>query len=88
MKAPPARIDCVRVDGRTADILKSLRDARKIAVKSARMHRVPVVYLKAGWRDLHSHEHNAEPKGHKHDGENDVCPPLGQIFAHISIIYL
>ena len=48
MKAPPARIDCVRVDGRTADILKSLRDARKIAVKSAPMHRVPVVYLKAG----------------------------------------
>lgn len=49
MKAsPPPIIDSVRPDGRTADILKSLRDARKMAVKSARMHRVPVVYLKAG----------------------------------------
>jgi len=45
---PSSTIDKVRPDGRTAEILKSLRDARKQAVKLARMHRVPVVFLKAG----------------------------------------
>jgi hypothetical protein len=33
---------------RAAEILKSLRDARKLAVKCARLHRVPVVYMRAG----------------------------------------
>ena len=33
---------------RTAKILKALRDARKDAVKSARMHGVPIVYLRNG----------------------------------------
>lgn len=36
------------VDTRTADILAALKDARKAAVQSARMHRVPVVYLRGG----------------------------------------
>lgn len=35
-------------DARTAEILTSLRDARKSAVKSARLHRTPVVFLRAG----------------------------------------
>ena len=35
-------------DARTADILASLRDARKAAVKSARLHRAPMVYLRGG----------------------------------------
>jgi hypothetical protein len=35
-------------DVRTAGILASLRDARKVAVKLARRHRTPVVYLRAG----------------------------------------
>jgi hypothetical protein len=33
---------------RAAKILRALRDARKDAVKSARMHGVPVVYLRDG----------------------------------------
>ncbi len=33
---------------RSAAILASLRDARKCAVRAAKMHRVPVVYLRAG----------------------------------------
>ena len=36
------------LDRRSAKILKSLRDARKAAVKSARMHGVPIIYLKNG----------------------------------------
>ena len=35
-------------DARTAEILKSLQDARKVAVKLARMHGVPIVYRKDG----------------------------------------
>jgi hypothetical protein len=35
-------------DARTGEILKALRDARKEAVKSARLHRVPIVYLRDG----------------------------------------
>ncbi len=35
-------------DARAKEILKSLRDARKEAVKSARMHGVPVIYMRAG----------------------------------------
>jgi hypothetical protein len=33
---------------RSAVILASLRDARKNAVKAAKMHHVPVVYMRAG----------------------------------------
>lgn len=33
---------------RSNAILAALRDARKSAVKTARMHKVPVVYLRAG----------------------------------------
>lgn len=33
---------------RTKKILKALRDARKVAVKSARMYGVPIVYMKEG----------------------------------------
>lgn len=49
MKARPSSlVDKVRPAGRAGDILKALRDARKLAVKSARIHRVPLVYLQAG----------------------------------------
>ena len=37
-----------RIDTRSAKILKALREARKAAVKSARMHGVPIIYLKNG----------------------------------------
>ena len=33
---------------RTAGILAALRDARKSAVKTAKMHHTPVIYLRAG----------------------------------------
>ncbi len=36
------------VSARSAAILASLRYARKSAVKTAKMHGVPVVYLRAG----------------------------------------
>ena len=36
------------LDARTAGILAALRDARKAAVKTARLHGTPVVYLRAG----------------------------------------
>ncbi len=36
------------MDARTASILAALRDARKVAVKTARLHNTPVVYLRAG----------------------------------------
>lgn len=48
MKAIPTRQKKPRVDARTARILKALREARKAAVKSARMHSVPIIYLKDG----------------------------------------
>lgn len=35
-------------DARTDDILRALRDARKTAVRSAKLHKAPVVYLRAG----------------------------------------
>ncbi len=37
-----------QLDTRAKKILKSLLDARKEAVKSARMHGVPVIYMRAG----------------------------------------
>lgn len=48
MKTMLAETKSARSGRRAAEILKSLRDARKMAVKSARMHGVPVVYLEAG----------------------------------------
>ena len=36
------------LDPRTRKIVKALRDARKQAIKSARMHGVPITYLKNG----------------------------------------
>jgi len=48
MKAPPAKPKKHRIDSRTAKILKALRLARKAAVKSARMHGVPIIYVKDG----------------------------------------
>ncbi|MDP3072020.1 MAG: hypothetical protein Q8N18_17140 [Opitutaceae bacterium] len=38
----------VRSGTRTAGIVTALRDARKNAVKLAKMHNTPVVYLRAG----------------------------------------
>jgi hypothetical protein len=48
MKATPTKAAGIRSNQRAVEILRSLRDARKVAVKSARLHRVPVVYLQAG----------------------------------------
>jgi hypothetical protein len=48
MKTLTAKQTKPRIDSRTAKILKALREARKAAVKSARRHGVPVIYLKNG----------------------------------------
>ena len=48
MKTPPIRPRQPRIDRRSANILKALRDARKLAIKTARMHGVPISYLKNG----------------------------------------
>jgi hypothetical protein len=48
MKMLSAKQKKPRMDSRTAKILKALREARKTAVKSARVHGVPIVYLKNG----------------------------------------
>lgn len=48
MKALAAKKKKPRWDARTVKILKALREARKLAIKSARMHGVPIVYLKNG----------------------------------------
>jgi hypothetical protein len=48
MKTLPAKQKATRIDSRTAKILRALREARKTAVKSARMHGVPIIYLKNG----------------------------------------
>lgn len=40
--------DLVKPNVRTVKILKSLRDARKIAPHPARLHRVPFIYMKNG----------------------------------------
>ena len=48
MKALTAKQKKTGVDSRTAKILKALREARKAAVKSARMHGVPIIYMKNG----------------------------------------
>lgn len=48
MNSAASKKDKVRADPRTAKILKSLKDARKAAVKAARFHGVPIVYMKDG----------------------------------------
>lgn len=35
-------------DRRAAKVIKAMRDARRQAVKAARMHGVPVIYLRDG----------------------------------------
>ena len=47
MKTTVIKTKTVWLDARTSAILKSLR-ARRAAVETARMHGVPVVYLRAG----------------------------------------
>jgi hypothetical protein len=49
MKTPAAKTAPRLIpSARSAAILAALRDARKSAIKAARMHGVPVVYLRAG----------------------------------------
>jgi len=48
MKIMTSRGKSVRPDARTLKILRALRDARKAAVKSARMHGARISYLKNG----------------------------------------
>lgn len=50
MKTTAARPKASRrtLSPRAAGILAALRDARKSAVKTAKMHHTPVIYLRAG----------------------------------------
>ena len=48
MKTLPAKRKKARLDARTAKIIKALREARKLAIKNAGMHGVPIIYLKNG----------------------------------------
>ena len=48
MKMTASKKATARTERRSAQILQSARDARKAAVKSARMHGVPVIYIKNG----------------------------------------
>jgi hypothetical protein len=48
MKTLPAKQKKARIDPRTAKIIRALREARKLAIKTARMHGVPISYLKNG----------------------------------------
>ncbi len=48
LKPPSPKPKRVSQDPRTAKIMKSLRNARKAAVKTARLHRTPIVYLQDG----------------------------------------
>ena len=48
MKPAASKKDRAGVDLRAAKILKSLKDARKAAVKAAKFHGVPIVYMKDG----------------------------------------
>lgn len=44
----PSKTSHPAVSARSAAILAALRDARKSAVKTARMHGTPIVYLRGG----------------------------------------
>ena len=48
MKTLTAKQKKPRIDPRTAKIIKALREARKLAIKTAQMHGVPISYLKNG----------------------------------------
>jgi hypothetical protein len=48
MKTTSPKQTRARLNPRAAKILKSLRNARKQAVKTARLHRTPIVYLQDG----------------------------------------
>jgi hypothetical protein len=48
MKTLNAKQKNPRIDARTAKIIKALREARKLAIKTARMHGVPISYIKNG----------------------------------------
>lgn len=48
MKPAASKKDRANVDPRAAMILKALKDARKGAVKAARFHGVPMIYMKDG----------------------------------------
>lgn len=48
MKPAGSKKDQASADPRTAKILKALKDARKAAVKAAKFHGVPIVYMKDG----------------------------------------
>jgi len=48
MKTTNTKKATARTDRRSARILQSALDARKAAVESARMHGVPLIYLRNG----------------------------------------
>jgi hypothetical protein len=48
MKTTTSKRATARTDRRSARVLQAARDARKAAVKSARTHGVPLIYLKNG----------------------------------------
>jgi hypothetical protein len=48
MKTPSAKQKRVPQNLRAAKIMKSLRNARKTAVKIARLHGTPIIYLQDG----------------------------------------
>ena len=48
MKSPSSKTQRTTANARAAKILKSLRDARKQAVETARQHGTSIVYLKDG----------------------------------------
>ena len=48
MKTLAAKQKKPRIDARTAKIVKALREARRLAIKTARMHGASISYLKNG----------------------------------------
>lgn len=48
MKKPSAKQPRSAKNPQTAKILRSLRNARKHAVETARQHRTPIIYMKDG----------------------------------------
>lgn len=48
MKRVPIRLQAVDSDAATQDILRALRRARNAAARTARMHKLPLIYLRNG----------------------------------------
>lgn len=48
MKTLAARQKKTRIDARMAKIIKALREARRVAIKTARTHGTPIIYRKNG----------------------------------------